>query len=69
MHKTTIMIDDSKIERASRVLGTKGIRETVEAALDAAIKADARMRFFERMRTGKGFDRRSLLKARKEAWR
>ena len=49
MHKTTVMIDDERIERASKILGTTGIRDTVEAALDEVIARDARMRFLERI--------------------
>jgi len=34
MHKTTMVVNDRKLARARKLLGTKGIRETYEAALD-----------------------------------
>lgn len=32
-HKTTVEIDTDELERAERVLGTRGIKETVNRAL------------------------------------
>lgn len=69
MHKTTLMVDDAKIRRARRVLGTKGIRDTIERALDEVIALDARARAAERLLRLEGIDREVLLKARREAWR
>lgn len=36
--RRTVAIDDDLLEEARRVLGTRGIRETVEAALREAIR-------------------------------
>lgn len=69
MHKTTLMVDDAKIRKARRVLGTKGIRDTIERALDEVIALDARARAAERLLRLEGIDREVLLKARREAWR
>ena len=56
MHKTTLMIDDAKLRRARKVLGTKGIRDTIDRALDEVLALDARRRLVERLRTMKGLD-------------
>lgn len=69
MHKTTLVVDDSKIRKAQRVLRTKGIRDTIERALDEVIASDARARAVERLLRLEGIDREVLLKARREAWR
>lgn len=69
MHKTTLTVDDAKIRKARRVLGTKGIRDTIERALDEVIAQDARARAVERLLRLEGLDRDVLLKARHEAWR
>ncbi len=36
--RRTVVIDDNLLEEARRVLGTKGIRDTVEAGLREAIR-------------------------------
>jgi Arc/MetJ family transcription regulator len=36
--RRTVVIDDQLLEEARRLLGTKGIRETVEAALREAVR-------------------------------
>ena len=69
MHKTTVMVDDKKLARVRRVLGTSGIRDTFDRALDEVIALDDRRRVIERLRTMKGIDERALRNARKEAWR
>jgi len=56
VHKTTMMLDDAKLRRARKVLGTKGIRDTIDRALDEVLAVDARRRLIERLRTMKGLD-------------
>jgi hypothetical protein len=56
MHKTTLVVDDSKLERARELLGTKGIRETIDRALDEVIALDMRRRFADRLRAMEGLD-------------
>jgi Arc/MetJ family transcription regulator len=56
VHKTTLMLDDAKLRRARKVLGTKGIRDTIDRALDEVLAVDARRRLVERIRTMKGLD-------------
>ncbi len=69
MHKTTMVVDDKKVARVRKILGTKGIRDTYEAALDEVIAVHARARAVERILRLEGIDRKVLLKARDEAWR
>lgn len=69
MHKTTLVVDDKKIARARKLLGTKGIRDTLDRALDEVIALDARRRVIERLRTMEGIDEQVLRNVRKEAWR
>lgn len=69
MHKTTLLIDDKKIARVRKLLGTKGIRDTVEGALDEVIAIRARRRVIDQLRTMEGLDEDVLRNVRKEAWR
>lgn len=55
-HRTTIELDQQLLDRAREVLGTSGIRETVERAMHDAIDAELRRQLAERVRTGEGFD-------------
>jgi Arc/MetJ family transcription regulator len=55
-HRTTIEIDQELLDRARTVLGTRGIRETVETAMREAINAELRRQFAEQIRTGEGID-------------
>lgn len=56
MHKTTLVLDDAKLRRARKVLGTKGIRDTVDRALDEVLALHARRRLVERLRRMAGTD-------------
>ena len=56
MHKTTLVIDEAKLRRVRKVLGTKGIKDTIDRALDEVLALDARRRLVEKLRTMKGLD-------------
>lgn len=56
MRKTTLEIDDEVIDQAKVVLGTKGIKDTVDAALHEVLAYEARRREIERLRTMRGLD-------------
>jgi hypothetical protein len=45
-----LVIDREKVERAKKILGTRTIAETVDAALEDVIKHDRRMALLERIR-------------------
>ena len=47
MHRTTLVIDQRKLAKARKLLGTKGIKDTVERALDEVIAYAARAKAVE----------------------
>jgi len=55
--RTSIEIDDEKLGRVQGVLGTSGLRDTVEAAFDEVLRSALRRRLADRLRTGEGIDR------------
>ena len=69
MHKTTLVVDDKKLAKVRRLLGTKGIRDTIDRALDEVIAIQGRRRVIEQLRTMEGLDEKLLRNVRKEAWR
>ena len=56
-HRTTIGLDEALLEETRTILGTSGIRETVEGAMREVTRAARRARLAERIRAGEGFDR------------
>jgi hypothetical protein len=56
MEKTTLVLDKSKLARARKELGTRGIRDTVDRALDEVLALAARRKLLERLKTMKGLD-------------
>jgi Arc/MetJ family transcription regulator len=56
MRKTTIAIDDGLVTRAGAVLGTRGLKATIQRALEEVVARDARQRFADRLRTMEGLD-------------
>lgn len=55
-HRTSIELDKALLDESQRILGTSGIRDTVEAAFREIIRSDRRNRLRERIRTGDGMD-------------
>jgi Arc/MetJ family transcription regulator len=56
-HRTTIEIDEALLEDSRRILGTVGIRDTVEGAMREVVRADRRSRLRRRIQSGEGIDR------------
>lgn len=56
MRKTAISIDDEKILAAREILGTKGLTDTVDAALVDVIRRDAARRHLDRLVSMAGID-------------
>jgi Arc/MetJ family transcription regulator len=52
--KTSMVIDRAKAEKVRKVLGTKTLAATVDAALDEVLKLDARRRLMDRIRRDGG---------------
>ncbi len=57
MRRTSIELDESQLASVQRVLGTSGIKDTVDRAFDEVLRADLRCRLADRVRTGEGIDR------------
>ena len=55
-HRTSIELGEVLLDESQRILGTSGIRDTVEAAFREVIRSDRRNRLRERIRTGEGMD-------------
>lgn len=56
MHKTTLEIDDGVLEEARVILGTRGIKDTVDAALRHVRVQDARRQLIEQLCALDGLD-------------
>jgi Arc/MetJ family transcription regulator len=56
MRKTTIEIDDELFERVKEVLGTRGLKATVQCAFQEVIALDARRRSLRQLREMDGLD-------------
>ena len=56
MHRTTLVIDEKKLAKARKLLGTKGIKDTLDRALDEVIAADARRRAVLQLQSMDGLD-------------
>lgn len=56
MRKTTLEIDDTVLEDAKRILGTHGIKDTVDAALRAVRVQEARRELTSQLRSLDGLD-------------
>jgi DNA-binding transcriptional ArsR family regulator len=48
MKKTTLELDERKVDQAAAALGTRTLRETVDRSLDEVIARAARERLIER---------------------
>jgi Arc/MetJ family transcription regulator len=52
--KTSLVIDREKVAEVKKILGTKTLADTVDAALDEVIALDARRRLMDRIRRDGG---------------
>jgi Arc/MetJ family transcription regulator len=52
--KTTIDLDEALVQQASAILGTRGLKATVQRALEEVVARESRLRFVERLRTMRG---------------
>ncbi len=56
MRRTSLEIDEVRLARAQKALGTKGIKDTVDRALEEVYRAELRRRLAQRVRSGDGVD-------------
>jgi Arc/MetJ family transcription regulator len=52
----TIVIDEDLVQRAQEALGTRGLKATVDKALQEAVALAARRRAIEQLRTMSGLE-------------
>jgi Arc/MetJ family transcription regulator len=67
MKKTTLEVDEQLVEEASRVLGTKGLKATLDSALREAIAAEARRQVVDQLLTMEGLELDNPA-VRRQAW-
>jgi Arc/MetJ family transcription regulator len=56
MRKTTLEIDEALFERTREVLGTRGLKATVQRAFEEVLASDARRRAIAQLATMSGLD-------------
>ncbi|MGH2351824.1 MAG: type II toxin-antitoxin system VapB family antitoxin [Chloroflexota bacterium] len=56
MRKTTLEIDEALFQRARDVLGTHGLKATVQRAFEEVLAADARRRALRQLQEMDGLD-------------
>ena len=54
--RTTVELDQDQMAQARRVLGTTGIKDTIDAALDSVIRHAKREAFLQQVIKGDGLD-------------
>ncbi len=69
MTRTLVDVDPDLLAAASEVLGTRTKKDTVTAALRAAVAADAHRREIQKLRAGVWADPNALQAARGDAWK
>jgi Arc/MetJ family transcription regulator len=69
MSRTLVDVDPDLLTAASEVLGTRTKKDTVTAALRAAVAAAAQRRELDMIRTGAWADPDNLDSVRTDAWR
>jgi Arc/MetJ family transcription regulator len=56
VRKTTLDVDDDLVDQAARILGTSGLKATVDRALREVIAREARERLIEQLKVMDGLD-------------
>jgi Arc/MetJ family transcription regulator len=68
VRKTSVAIDEGLVARASAVLGTRSLRETIQRSLEEVVAQDLRQRHIERLKRGEFADLTDQA-VMAEAWR
>lgn len=67
--RTTIEVDEQLLDAARQVLGTRGLKDTVDRALSEIVRAHRRRELAEQLHTGEGIDRGDAVLSRSREWR
>ena len=68
VRRTSIEIDEARLARAQCALGTTGVKDTIDLALQEVIRADLRRRLAARVRSGEGIDRGEAVLDASRGW-
>ena len=68
MRRTSLEIDEHQLAQAQRALGTSGVKDTIELALNEAIRVALRRRLAARIRSGEGIDRGDHVLEASRSW-
>jgi Arc/MetJ family transcription regulator len=64
MRRTTLDIDEDMLAKAREILGTRGVKDTVDEALREVVRVEAGRRFIARLKDNEDFSPES----RERAW-
>ena len=67
--KTTITVDDELLEKAQAVLGTHGLKDTVDGALTEVVRAALRRELADQLESGEGLDFSEATRHAARQWR
>lgn len=67
--KTTIQIDDDLLAQAQDILGTHGLKDTVDGALTEVVRAGRRRELARQLATGEGLDFHEATRRAARRWR
>ena len=68
MRRISLEIDEHQLARAQEVLGTSGVKDTVELALQEVTRAALRRRLAARIRSGEGINRGAQILEATRSW-
>ena len=68
MRRTSLEIDEHQLARAQQALGTSGVKDTIELALQEVIRAALRRRLAARIQSGEGIDRGDHMLEASRSW-
>lgn len=68
MHRTTLVLDEKQLAKVKKILGTKGIKDTIDAAFAEIVAMEQRKRLVERLTSMDGLDLDDA-KVMARAWR
>lgn len=67
--KTTIEVDEALLAKAQDILGTRGLKDTVDKALTQVIRTRLRRQLAEQLESGHGLDFDEATRRSARQWR
>lgn len=56
MHRTTLVLDEKQLAKVRKILGTKGIKDTIDRAFAEIVAMEQRKKLVEQLRTMDGLE-------------